>query len=115
MIGLKKEPDRSLLYKKSVVEKLPHINNYYTLLNQLPKIDSIDKLAMFIAIIRPAKKHLIPIVIRNGWRSIEKDIWTKEEEGYQFKKSHAIAFAIMIKVALLSLDKVDEDIYIQKV
>ena len=110
-----KEPDWSLLYKKSVVEKLPHINNYYTLLNQLPKIDSIDKLAMFIAIIRPAKKHLIPIVIRSGWRSIEKDIWTKEEEGYQFKKSHAIAFAIMIKVALLSLDKVDEDIYIQKV
>ena len=110
------EPDWSLLYKKTVIERLPHISNYYTLINQLPKIDSIEKLAMFIAIIRPAKKYLIPILEKEGWKGIEKDIWKKEDEGYQFKKSHAIAFAIMIKVALLSLDKEqDENIYIQTV
>ena len=111
-----KEPDWSLLYKKSVLERLPHISNYYTLINQLPKIDSIEKLAMFIAIIRPAKKYLISIVEKEGWNSIINDIWVKEDNGYQFKKSHAIAFAIMIKVALLSLDKEnDENIYLQAV
>ena len=54
---MEQEPNWNLLYKKDVVEQLPHINNYFTLLNQLPKIDSVDKLAMFIAIIRPAKKY----------------------------------------------------------
>ena len=95
-----KEPDWSLLYKKSVVEKLPHINNYYTLLNQLPKIDSIEKLAMFIAIIRPAKKYLISEVINNGWDSIIDKIWIKEDTGYMYKKSHAVAYALSITVAM---------------
>jgi len=109
------EPDWSMLYQKSILERLPHISNYWTLINQLPKIDSIEKLAMFIALIRPAKRRLIPIVEKHGWKSIERDIWVKEDEGYQFKKSHAIAFAIMIKVALQTLDKEHEDIYIQEV
>ena len=103
-----KEPDWNLLYKKSVCEKLPHVSNYWTLINQLPKIDSIEKLAMFLAVIRPAKKHLIPTLMKNGWKSIEENIWTKESEGYQFKKSHAIAFALMIKVAMMSMDKEEE-------
>ena len=29
--SLNKEPNWGLLYKKEIVEKLPHINNYYTL------------------------------------------------------------------------------------
>lgn len=95
-----KEPNWNLLYKKEIVEQLPHINNYFTLLNQLPKIDSIEKLAMFIAIIRPGKKYLIDEVINNSWDSINDKIWIKENTGYQYKKSHAIAYALSISVAM---------------
>lgn len=95
-----KEPNWNLLYKKEIVEQLPHINNYFTLLNQLPKIDSIEKLAMFIAIIRPGKKYLIDKVINNSWDSINDKIWIKENTGYQYKKSHAIAYALSITVAM---------------
>ena len=78
------EPRWDLLYKKDILEQLPHINNYYTLINQLPKINSIEKLAMFIAIIRPGKKYLIDILQNSGnWESIENKIWIKEDTGYQ--------------------------------
>lgn len=97
---MEQEPNWNLLYKKEVVEQLPHINNYFTLLNQLPKIDSVDKLAMFIAIIRPAKKYLISEVTNNGWNSIIDKIWIKEDTGYMYKKSHAVAYALSITVAM---------------
>lgn len=97
---MEQEPNWNLLYKKDVVEQLPHINNYFTLLNQLPKIDSVDKLAMFIAIIRPAKKYLISEVTNNGWNSIIDKIWIKEDTGYMYKKSHAVAYALSITVAM---------------
>ena len=93
------EPKWELLYKQDVIEQLPHINNYYTLINQLPRIDSVEKLAMFIAIIRPGKKYLIDILQKTRkWESIEDRIWLKEDTGYQYKKSHAIAFALSITV-----------------
>jgi hypothetical protein len=97
---MEQEPNWNLLYKKDIVEQLPHINNYFTLLNQLPKIDSVDKLAMFIAIIRPAKKYLISEVTNNGWDSIIDKIWIKEDTGYMYKKSHAVAYALSITVAM---------------
>ena len=88
------------LYKKDIVEKLPHINNYYTLLNTLPKIDSIEKLARFIAIIRPGKKDLISIVQNTqDWSSIDETIWAKSEQ-YYYKKGHAISYALSITVAM---------------
>ena len=105
---LKKETNWKLLKNQGVVTKLPHINNYFTLLCQLPSITNEEELAMFIALIRPSKKHLIQDVMTNGWKSIEDKIWIKEDNGYQFKKSHAIAYALMIKVALNYLDEKNE-------
>ena len=101
---LNKSTDWNNLKKQNIVEQLPHINNYFTLLSQLPSITSVEELAMFIAIIRPGKKHLINKVMTNGWNSIIDEIWVKEDNGYQFKKSHAIAYALMIKVALNYLE-----------
>ena len=98
---IESEPNWNFLYKKEVIEQLPHINNYYTLINQMPLIDSIEKLAMFIAVIRPGKKYLIDIVQSTGkWESIQNKIWVKEDTGYQYKKSHAIAYALSIVVAM---------------
>lgn len=93
-----------MLKNKEVVEQLPHINNYYSLICKLPKIDSILKLAYFLAIIRPGKKHLIESVVKNGWESIVDEIWVKSNDGYQFKKSHSIAYSMAITVAMRTLN-----------
>lgn len=90
------------LKNKDFVQTLPHIGSYYTLLCEMPKIDSIEKLAKFIAIIRPGKSHLIQKVKdSNDWNSINDEIWIKPNDGkYYYKKSHAISYATMISILL---------------
>lgn len=90
------------LKNKDFVQTLPHIGSYFTLLCDMPKIDSIEKLAKFIAIIRPGKTHLIPKVKEtNDWNSIDDEIWIKPNDGkYYYKKSHAISYATMISILL---------------
>jgi hypothetical protein len=98
---LEQNPDWNKLYKKNIVESLPHINSYYTLINELPTIDSIEKLARLLAIIRPGKQYLINVVKKAGnWESIDNKIWLKEDTGYAYKHSHAISYALSIVVAM---------------
>jgi DNA polymerase III alpha subunit len=49
---------------------------------------------MFISLIRPGKKHLIG----KTWREIAETIWDRDEEGYSFKRSHAVAYAQLVVV-----------------
>lgn len=92
---LLREPDWSMLKQKSVVQRLMHINNHWENLQRMAEpIDSIPKLAMFIALIRPGKKHLIG----KSWDTIEQNIWTPDGEGYTFKRSHSHAYAHLIVV-----------------
>ena len=81
---------------KEIVEKLVHVHNYSDLVARLMP-NSIQQLAMILAIIRPAKAHL-----RNStWEEIEQTVWEKPTDGsYFFKKSHAHAFALSIVVQL---------------
>ena len=98
---LKKQPNWTLLKNKEIVETLPHINNYYDLIQELPQINSITELAMFISVIRPGKKYLIETLKQtNKWSSIRDKIWEKEDTGYMYKKSHAISYATLIVLAL---------------
>lgn len=97
---LKKPVKWDLLTNQEVVSNLPHLSGYYNLLQEL-KVNSIPELAMFLAIIRPGKKYLQEQVKKNGWDSIKDYIWIKEEKDeYQFKKSHGIAYAMMISLLL---------------
>ena len=58
-------------------------------------IDSIPRLAMFLALIRPAKKHLIG----KRWAEVAKEVWEKDADGgYSFKKSHSLAYSMLIAV-----------------
>ena len=94
---LKLEPNWKLLEDKSVVETLPHIHKYYNLLQQW-KPKNIPELAMFIALIRPDKQYLKDI---NNFEMIKDVIWIKEEDSkFAFKKSHATAYAVAIKLML---------------
>ena len=95
LIELMREPDWSKLKDKSFVEKLIHLNNQYYNLEKMPEaIDSIPRLAMFLAVIRPGKKHLIGL----PWREVAKTVWDKGTDGYIFKRSHSCAYAQLVVV-----------------
>jgi len=96
---LKTEPLWDLLYEKEVCDQLFHINGYHNLLAEL-KPTSIIELAMFLAMIRPGKKHLVPICKEQGFHAIKDEIWIKTEDAYFFKKAHAVSYASVIVVQL---------------
>jgi DNA polymerase III alpha subunit len=94
------EPLWDLLYEKEVCDQLFHINGYHNLLAEL-KPTSIIELAMFLAMIRPGKKHLVSICKEQGFHAIKDEIWIKPTDGsYVFKKSHAHSYAMLIIVQL---------------
>jgi hypothetical protein len=93
------EPLWDLMYEKDVCDQLFHINGYHTLLADL-KPKSISELAMVLALIRPGKKHLLPICKEKGFEAIKDEIWTRNEEAYFFKKSHAVGYAHLIVMQL---------------
>ena len=100
------EPLWDLMYEKDVCDQLFHINGYHTLLAEL-KPKSISELAMVLALIRPGKKHLLPVCKQKGFESIKDEIWTKTEDAYYFKKSHAISYSHLI---VMQLNKICEQI-----
>lgn len=95
LIELMREPDWSMLNDRTTVEKLIHLGNSYNLMRRMPEpIDSIPRLAMFLAAIRPSKKHLIG----QSWKEVSKTVWDKDQTGYSFKRSHAVAYAQLVVV-----------------
>jgi DNA polymerase III alpha subunit len=90
------EPLWDLLEQQDFADLLFHVNGHSGLMKQM-KPRSIEELAMCIALIRPAKRHLIG----KTWTEIGQTIWTKPENGeYYFKKAHAIAYAHVIVVQM---------------
>lgn len=90
------EPLWDLLEQDDFTDLLFHVNGYGNLLRQM-KPQSIEELAMLLALIRPGKKHLVG----KTWTEIGTEIWKKPENGdYYFKKSHAIAYATAIVVQM---------------
>ena len=95
LIALMREPDWSRLGDGKFVEQLVHLNNQFYNIQKMPEpIDSIPRLAMFLAIIRPGKKHLIGL----PWKEVAKTVWDKGTDGYTFKRSHAVAYAHLVVV-----------------
>ncbi len=95
LIELMHEPNWNLLNKKEFVEQLVHLGNHYNNLQKMPEpVDSIPRLAMFLACIRPAKKHLLG----KSWIEVSKTVWDKTDDGYSFKKSHSVAYAHLVVV-----------------
>lgn len=96
---LKIEPLWDLLEQKEFCDLIFHVNGYHDLIARL-KPKSIDQLAMFLAILRPGKKHLISKCENEGWESVSNEIWEKTDDAYSFKKSHAIAYSHAIVVQM---------------
>lgn len=91
-------PDWSKLQNAEYIGTLPHVHKWADFLIKR-KVDSVDKLAMFLALIRPGKDHLK----NKPWPEVEKDIWTETNSKYFFKKSHAYSYALTI-VAIMNYD-----------
>lgn len=95
LLELMKEPDWDMLNNKQVVENLIHLGNHFDSLQKMPEpVNSIPRLAMFLAMIRPAKKHLIG----KSWKEISKTVWDKDSNEYAFKKAHGVAYAHLVVV-----------------
>ena len=95
LVELMSNPDWSVLKDRSIVEQLIHLGNSYDLIQRMPEpIDSIPRLAMFLAAIRPAKRHLIG----RTWKDVNETVWDKDQTGYSFKRSHAVAYAQLVVV-----------------
>ena len=93
---LEKEPLWDLLSAPEFTTKLFHVGEHSSLLQKL-KPTTIEQLAATLAIIRPAKRHLID----RSWPDIMKEVWVKPSDGsYYFKKAHAVAYAHAIVVQM---------------
>lgn len=88
---MNQEPVWELLQSREFVDQVIHINGHYDSIVAMPEpISNINQLAMFLAILRPAKRHLIGQL----WADIEKTVWQKaEDRKFAFKRSHSIAYA----------------------
>ena len=89
------EPIWDLLEHEEFVTQLFHVGNYAKILTHY-KPNSVEQLAMILAMIRPGKKHLVG----KTWDEIAETVWDKPTEGYYFKHSHAVAYAVAIVVQM---------------
>ena len=90
------EPLWDLLSQDEFNNLLFHVNGHGSILREM-RPTSIEQLAAVLAMIRPAKRHLIG----KDWSVVMKEVWTKPETNdYYFKKSHATAYAVAIVVQM---------------
>ena len=90
------EPLWDLLEQDDFSSLLFHVNGHGSILRQM-KPKSILQLAAVLAMIRPAKRHLIG----ETWTTVMETIWTKPTDGeYYFKKAHAVAYAMAVALQM---------------
>jgi hypothetical protein len=93
---MNQEPAWDRLYDRGFCEQLMHIGAHYDTLIKMPEaVNTIPRMAMFLAVIRPAKRHLIG----KTWREVSETVWDPDANGaYAFKKSHSIAYSHLVVV-----------------
>ena len=93
---MNQEPIWDLLLQDEFVDLLFHLNGHGAILKQTCPT-SVEQLGAVLAMIRPAKRHLIG----KDWTTIMNEVWTKPTgDEYYFKKAHAIAYAVAIVVQM---------------
>ena len=93
---INQEPLWDLLEQDDFTNLLFHVHGHGAVLRSM-KPKSIEQLAAVLAMIRPAKRHLIG----SSWEEITKEVWIKPTNGeYFFKKAHAVAYAQAVAVQM---------------
>ena len=100
---LNTEPPWHRLNDSAFVERIIHLSNYVEEVgNAMP--DTIPRLAMFIATIRPAKQYLLG----KTWKEIGAEIWVKPDGAkYFFKKAHAISYGKLVALHMNIVNELD--------
>jgi hypothetical protein len=103
---MQQEPAWDRLYDPDFCARLIHIGAHYDTLVKMPEaVNSIPRLAMFLAVIRPAKRHLIG----RTWAEVASTVWEKPaDDGYFFKKAHAISYSHLVAVNINLLTQASE-------
>ena len=93
---MNQEPLWDLLEQDDFVNLLFHVNGHGTILREM-KPRTVEQLAAVLAMIRPAKRHLIG----QSWDTVMQEVWVKpDNDEYYFKKAHAIAYAHVVVVQM---------------
>jgi DNA polymerase III alpha subunit len=95
---LKKEPDWKLLLVPSNHDKIFQLAKHGDLLCDL-KPTSIMEVADIMALIRPGKKNFIGLYKKDR-EAARRILYAKDESGYSFKKSHALAYSYVVWLQL---------------
>ena len=93
---MNQEPEWEKLYDPEYFARLIHVGSHYDTLLKMPEaVNTIPRMAMFLSVIRPAKRHLIG----RKWAEVAATVWDKPvDDGYYFKKSHAVSYAHLVVV-----------------
>lgn len=99
---MSREPLWSLLWTRPDISKnIVHVGGYFDLLKAMQP-DSVLKMAAFVSIIRPGKAHLQ----KQPWDKVLLEVWDNlSTDGYTFRKSHAIAYGMVVKLHLTLLEE----------
>jgi hypothetical protein len=102
---MERSPPWHRLNETAFFSQLIHIGNHYATMRRMPEtVNSIERMAMFLAVIRPSKRHLIG----QPWARVAQTVWQVSEDGtYGFKKSHAHGYATLVVVHMNLLDLAD--------
>ena len=92
------EPDWGLLTIPAEQKKLFQLSNHGDILSTV-KPKNIEELADVLALIRPGKKQFVKLY-NTQREATRRLLYAKDENGYSFKKSHAIAYAMVIILQL---------------
>lgn len=88
------EPLWDLLKQDDFSNLLFHVNGHGAILRAMNPTN-LEQLAAVLAMIRPAKRHLIG----KDWTTVMSQVWIKpENDEYYFKKSHAHSYAMLVVV-----------------
>jgi len=106
LVELMQDPNWLTLLDKTRFERVIHIGNHWDLMCKMPEpINSIPRMAMFLAVIRPGKRHLVG----KTWAEVAQSVWQRPEGNeYFFKKSHSVAYAQLVAVHMNILEESNE-------
>lgn len=97
------DPPWDRLKERGFVEQIVHISNYPgKIADAMP--DTIPRMAMFIAALRPGKKHLLG----KPWKEMAETIWDKCDDEYAFKQSHSISYAVLVALHMNIIDEIEQ-------
>ena len=84
-------------------QQLVHVGNYTDLLKNM-RPSTVPQMAAFISIIRPGKAHLQ----NQPWKDVFASVWDGDEsQGYTFKKSHSLSYAMLVVLHMNLLNQDD--------